>query len=484
MSKSQLSFEKSVAGSNTFTLPPRDIPDVGVRLPADLVRQQPPALPDLPKNEAIRHFTDLSTKAFGVDTGFYPLGSCTMKYNPKINEWATRLPGFAHVHPLQPTETVQGALELMYDLEQRLCAVTGMDRFTLQPAAGAHGELTGAMIIKAYHQQRGDLRRTKMLVPDSAHGTNPATANVVGFSVQEVRSNERGLVDLDALRAAMSDEVAGIMLTNPNTLGLFEEDILEIAQIVHDGGGLLYYDGANLNGMLCVARPGDMGFDIVHLNLHKTFGTPHGGGGPGSGPVGVKGFLAQYLPTPLVGKNEEGYFLETADPHAIGSVMAFYGNFGVLVRAYTYLLALGAEGLREAGENAVLNANYLRMALRDVYHIPFDRICKHEFIATPGSLKDEHGVNTMAIAKRLLDYGYHPPTVYFPLIVEEALMIEPTETESRETLDAFAATMRQIAEEAKTQPDLVQQAPHQAVIKRVDEVSAARKPILRYSVKD
>jgi glycine dehydrogenase subunit 2 len=478
---SKLLFERNIPGSNRFQLPPLDVPEQPVAIPEELLRGELPPLPDLPENEAIRHFTELSQRAYGVDSGFYPLGSCTMKYNPKVNEWAVRLPGLAHLHPAQPPETVQGALQLMHDLERALCTITGMDRFTLQPAAGAQGELTGALLIKAYHQQRGDSKRTKMLVPDSAHGTNPATANVAGFDVVEIKSNQRGLVDIASLQAAMNDQVAGIMLTNPNTLGLFEEDIEEIARIVHDGGGLLYYDGANLNGMLGVARPGDMGFDIVHLNLHKTFGTPHGGGGPGSGAVGVKAFLADYLPVPLVSRGEQGYYLDFDVPFSIGQMLAFYGNFGVLVKAYTYILSLGKDGLREAGENAVLNANYLRQQLRDSYQIPFDRLCKHEFVATPSKLKAERGVSTLQIAKRLLDYGYHPPTVYFPLIVSEALMIEPTETESKQRLDDFAETMRLIAQEAMEQPELLEQAPHQTVVRRVDEVTAARKPVLRYS---
>ncbi len=477
--KPKLLFEASVTGSNNFRLPPLDVPDENI-IPAELMREAEPPLPDLPENEVVRHFTNLSRKAYGVDNGFYPLGSCTMKYNPKINEWAARLPGFAAIHPLQSEASCQGALQLMYHLEQMLCEVTGMDRFTLQPAAGAQGELTGALLMRAYHAKRGEHQRNKMIVPDSAHGTNPATASMAGFQVVEVKSNERGLVDVDSLRAVMSDEVAGIMLTNPNTLGLFETDIEEIAQIVHENGGLLYYDGANLNGMLGVARPGDMGFDIVHLNLHKTFSTPHGGGGPGSGVVGVKKELEPFLPVPLVAKDESGYYLDTDRPDSIGRMLAFHGNFGVLVRAYTYLLTLGGEGLREVGENAVLNANYLRTLLREHYEIPFDRLCKHEFIATPGDLKAKHGVTTLDIAKRLLDYGYHPPTIYFPLIVGEALMIEPTETETRERLDNFATAMAAIAQEAKTQPDLLTEAPHQMPIHRVDEVGAARKPILRY----
>lgn len=477
--QNRLLFETSVDGSNSFRLPPLDVPD-SISMPEELLRADNPPLPDLPENETVRHFTRLSKRAYGVDDGFYPLGSCTMKYNPKINEWAARLPGFTEIHPLQPAATAQGALELMYNLEQILCTITGMERFTLQPAAGAQGELTGAMLIAAYHAKRGDTKRTKMIVPDSAHGTNPATANMAGFEVIEVKSNENGLVDVASLRAAMNDEVAGIMLTNPNTLGLFDTQIAEIAAIVHDGGGLLYYDGANLNGILGVARPGDMGFDIVHLNLHKTFSTPHGGGGPGSGVVGVKQHLAPFLPSPLVAKNENGYYLDYDRPDSIGRMLAFHGNFGVLVKAYTYLLTLGAAGLREVAENAVLNANYLRVLLREHYHIPFDRLCKHEFVATPGRLKDAQGATTLDIAKRLLDYGYHPPTIYFPLIVADALLIEPTETESRERIDDFAAALIQIAAEARADADLLEEAPHTMPIGRVDEVGAARKPILRY----
>lgn len=475
----KLLFESSVAGSNKFILPPSEVPNESM-IPAAMLRQDHLPLPDLPENEAVRHYVGLSKKAYGVDDGFYPLGSCTMKYNAKINEWAARLPGLAELHPLQPEHTVQGALELMYELDRDLSTITGMDQFSLQPAAGAHGELTGAMLIRAYHKKRGDTKRTKIIAPDSAHGTNPATANMAGFDVVEVKSNERGLVDVESLRAVISDEVAGIMLTNPNTLGLFEEEIKEIAEIVHGCGGLLYYDGANLNGIMGVARPGDMGFDIIHLNLHKSFGTPHGGGGPGSGAVGVKKHLAHLLPGPVVAKGEEGYYFDHDRPDSIGRMLAFHGNFGVLVKTYTYIKALGAEGVRRVSENAVLNANYLMHRLRNHYYIPYDRLCKHEFIATPKELKDKYGVTTLDIAKRLLDYGYHPPTVYFPLVVPEALLIEPTETETRQRIDAFADALITIAEEAKNDPELVKGAPHKMPIGRVDEVGAARKPVLRY----
>jgi len=477
----KLIFEKTISGSNAFSLPDftSGQPDWETAIPAHLRRKDQPLLPDVSEVEAVRHFTELSTRAYGVDSGFYPLGSCTMKYNPKINEWAARLPGLAGLHPFQPEETMQGALQLYYEMQEMLAEITGMDSFTLQPAAGAHGEMAGVMIIKAYHQHRQDHKRTRMMVPDSAHGTNPATANVVGFDVIEVKSNSRGLVDLEDLRAKMSPEVAGLMLTNPNTLGLFEEDIKEIADIVHDQGGLLYYDGANLNGIMGVTRPGDMGFDVVHVNLHKTFSTPHGGGGPGSGPVGVKAPLADFLPVPVVARQGETYRFDYQRPLSIGKVKNYYGNFGVIVKAYTYIKALGGSGLKEACQHAVLNANYLRHKLRGTYHIPQDRLCKHEFVATSRN-QTPQGVTTLDIAKRLIDYGYHPPTVYFPLIVHEAIMIEPTETESKQRLDDFTAAMQAIAQEAQDNPDLVIHAPHDAVIKRVDEVTAARKPVLKW----
>jgi glycine dehydrogenase subunit 2 len=444
------------------------------------LRESEPILPEVSEVEVVRHFTELSQKAFGVDSGMYPLGSCTMKYNPKINEWAARLPGFADLHPDQPEETVQGALELMYELEQMLCEITGMERFTLQPASGAHGEMTGASLIKAYHEQRQDFQRKKMIIPDSAHGTNPATAHMLGFEVIEVKSNDRGLVDVDDLRSLMSNQIAGLMLTNPNTLGLFEEEIAEISAVVHEAGGLLYYDGANLNAVMGVARPGDMGFDIVHLNLHKTFSTPHGGGGPGSGPVGVKDFLAEFLPVPLVGKKDGQYFLDYDLPHTIGKVQSFYGNFGVMVKAYAYIKALGGRGIKEACQHAVLNANYIRHNLREFYEIPYDRLCKHEFVASAVKQKKEDGVTALDVAKRLIDYGYHPPTIYFPLIVEEALMIEPTETETKGRLDDFIKAMQEIARESKENPELVKEAPTKTPIRRVDEVTAARQPILKW----
>lgn len=478
---SKLIFERSVPGSSAFSLPEEDVPSVELQDSLQgYLRESDPPLPEVSEVEVVRHFTELSTKSFGVDSGMYPLGSCTMKYNPKINEWAANLTGFAALHPDQPKETVQGALELMYELEQMLCEITGMNRFTLQPASGAHGEMTGVSLIKAYHEQRQDFQRKKMIVPDSAHGTNPATAHMMGFELIEVKSNDRGLVDVDDLRSLLSDEVAGLMLTNPNTLGLFEEDILEISRIVHEAGGLLYYDGANLNAVMGVARPGDMGFDIVHLNLHKTFATPHGGGGPGAGPVGVKDFLLQYLPVPLVGEKNGEYFLDYDLPHTIGKVQTFYGNFGVMVKAYAYIKALGGRGIREACQQAVLNANYIRCKLQDYYEIPYSRLCKHEFVASASRQKQENGVTALDVAKRLIDYGYHPPTVYFPLIVDEGLMIEPTETETKERLDGFIEVMQNIAQESKENPELVKEAPTKAPIRRVDEVTAARSPILKW----
>jgi glycine dehydrogenase subunit 2 len=401
-----------------------------------------------------------------------------MKYNPKINEDVARYPGFAHLHPYQPESMVQGALELLYNLQKDLAEITGMDSVTLQPAAGAQGEWTGLMLIRAYHESRGE-KRTKVIVPDSAHGTNPASATVAGFETVTIPSDERGLVSIEALRQAVGPDTAALMLTNPNTLGLFEENIVEIARIVHDAGGLLYYDGANANAILGYSRPGDMGFDVVHLNLHKTFTTPHGGGGPGAGPVGVKKILEPFLPKPMVIKEGDQYKLEYDIPGSIGRVKGFYGNFGILVRAYTYILTMGGEGLKRVSENAVLNANYMMRKLQPYYDLPYDRVCKHEFVLS-GKRQKKLGVRTLDIAKRLLDFGYHPPTVYFPLIVEECLMIEPTETESKETLDQFIEVMIQIAKEAEESPEVVQEAPHKTVVGRLDEVTAARKPVLRY----
>jgi len=481
-SSEPLIFELSASGRKALTLPTCDVPEIPVEklIPVELLTQLEPQLPELSEVDVVRHFTRLSTLNYGLDTGFYPLGSCTMKYNPKVNERLARLPGFTALHPYQPESMTQGALQLMAELQEDLCELTGMDGFTLQPAAGAHGELTGMLIVRAYHQHRGDHKRTKVIVPDAAHGTNPATAAMAGYEIVVVPSNARGGVDLEELKKVVNDEVAAFMLTNPNTGGLFEENIVEITKLIHDVGGLLYYDGANTNAIMGITRPGDMGFDVVHLNLHKTFSTPHGGGGPGSGPVGVKEFLEPFLPKPVVVRRENGtYELEYNLPLSIGRVRSFYANFNVLVKAYAYIRSLGGQGLRAASENAVLNANYLMSILKEHYFLPFDRVCKHEFIITPKNLKST-GVHTLDIAKRLLDYGYHPPTIYFPTIVDEAMMIEPTETESMETLDQFAEALIQIAEEARSETDLVKNAPHTTEMSRFDEVSAARKPNLRW----
>ena len=474
-----LIFELSKPGRIAYSLPECDVPetDLDELIPKKLQRSKPAELPEVYEVDAVRHYTALSRRNFGVDNGFYPLGSCTMKYNPKINEDAARLPGFAKIHPYQPEQSVQGALELLYTLQNDLAAITGMDQVTLQPAAGAHGEWTGLMMIRAYHESRGD-KRTKVIVPDSSHGTNPASAAVAGFDIITIKSDERGLVDLDALRAAVGPDTAALMLTNPNTLGLFEEHIVEIADIVHEAGGLLYYDGANSNAILGIARPGDMGFDVVHLNLHKTMSTPHGGGGPGAGPVGVKKHLIPFLPSPIVARQADGtYTLQSGGPLSIGRVKAFYGNFGILVRAYAYIRTMGAEGLRQVSENAVLNANYMLRRLAPYYDVPYDRHCKHEFVLS-GKRQKKLGVRTLDIAKRLLDFGYHPPTIYFPLNVEECIMIEPTETESKETLDGFIEAMIRIAKEAEADPEFVRNAPYTTVVKRLDEATAARKPVL------
>jgi len=475
----QLLMEISRPGRRGYSLPPCDVPEESLdeMLPPGLRRESDAELPEVAEVDIVRHYTNLSNKNFGVDTGFYPLGSCTMKYNPKINEVLARLPEFTRLHPAGDVRSSQGALELIYNLGKDLCAITGMDAVTTDPFAGAHGELTGLMIIKAYHESRGDGKRNKIIVPDSAHGTNPASAAVCGFDVVQIASTPEGMVDLDALKEALSEETAGLMLTNPTTFGLFEDDILEVASLVHAAGGLLYYDGANLNPILGHCRPGDMGFDVVHLNLHKTFSTPHGGGGPGSGPVGVKAHLEPFLPVPVIVRKDDAYDLDWERELSIGSVGRWYGNFGVLVRAYAYILIMGADGLKMVGETAVLNANYLQVKLKEFYNLPIDKRCMHEFVLNS---KNFEGIHTIDIAKRLLDFGYHPPTIYFPLTIEEAIMIEPTETESRETLDGFIEVMKRIAEEAKTEPDLLRNAPHSTPVRRLDEVTAARKPILTW----
>ena len=469
-----LLFEMSSPGRTAFSLPELDVPEAD--LPQEFLRQEAVNLPEISELDLVRHYVRLSQKNYSVDSVFYPLGSCTMKYNPKINEAAAAMPKFTATHPLQPQETVQGNLQLMYELQEAIKEIAGFAGVSLQPAAGAHGEFSGVLIMRAYHLSRGDTKRTNVLIPDSAHGTNPASCAMSGFTVQQIPSDARGNVDLDALRAACNETTVGLMLTNPNTLGLFEENIEEIAEIVHKAGGLIYGDGANLNAMMGVARPGDLGIDVMHFNLHKTFSTPHGGGGPGAGPVGVVENLRPFLPGPLVAKDGNFYTLEMPE-QSIGSVKSFWGNFGVLLRAYTYIRMLGEDGLRRATEDAVLNANYLRVKVGQNYPVKYDRICMHEFVSM-GDIAE--GIHTMDIAKRLIDYGFHPPTVYFPLIVHEALMIEPTETESKETLDAFADALEKIAAEAREDPELLHSAPHTTEVSRLDEVIAARKPVLCY----
>ncbi len=478
-----LIFEKSKPGRKAYSLPELDVPKKENHdlLPNWATRKQHASLPEVSEVDLVRHYTELSRRNFGVDQGFYPLGSCTMKYNPKVNEDVAALSGFNNIHPYQPEELVQGALQLMYEFGRDLCEISGMHEASLQPAAGAHGELTGLMLIRAYHESRGEgKKRTKVIVPDSAHGTNPASAAFCGYRVVEVKSDERGGVNLDSLREVVSDDVAALMLTNPNTLGLFDENVTEIAQIVHDAGGLLYYDGANMNAIVGIVRPGDMGFDVLHYNVHKTFSTPHGGGGPGCGAIAVKKILAPFLPVPVVEKQGDRYTLNCDRPHSIGTVKGFYGNFNVMVKGFAYIRSLGAEGLRRVAETAVLNANYIMRRLEKYYHLPYDRHCKHEFVID-ASRQLEYGVHTNDIAKALLDLGFHAPTVYFPLIVREAMMIEPTETESKETLDAFIEAMIEIAQLAETSPEKLQTAPHNTVVGRLDDVTAARRPILRWT---
>ncbi|MGI6710731.1 MAG: aminomethyl-transferring glycine dehydrogenase subunit GcvPB [Bacilli bacterium] len=433
-------------------------------------------LPNLSEVDVVRHYTNLSLKNYGVDQGLYPLGSCTMKYNPKINEVAASMSNFTCLHPLQPTSTTQGALKIYYETSKMLSSLTGMSEFSFNPFAGAHGEAVGLMIIKEYFLSKKDFKRTKVIIPDSAHGTNPASCNVVGFETVEIKSNDKGLVDLESLKNVLNDEVAAIMLTNPNTVGIFEKDILEISKLVHANGSLLYYDGANLNAILGVARPADMGFDVMHINLHKTFSTPHGGGGPGSGPVGVVEELRKFLPNPRVTYNNGKYeFLKTKD--SIGSISSFYGNFLVVIKAYSYILALGKENIMNVGKLSVLNANYIKESLKDDYLLAVDDICMHEVVFD--GLKDKTAT-TLEVAKRLLDYGYHPPTIYFPLLFHQAMMIEPTEAESKDTLDSFIAVMKKIAKEARESSDLLKGAPHNTCVRRLDEVKAARNPILKY----
>jgi len=472
-------YEKSIPGRRGYSLPLLDVPPADEAL-AGVTRRADLPLPEMGELEVVRHFIRLSQKNHAIDTGFYPLGSCTMKYNPKINEEVVRLPGIAGCHPLQESEAVQGALALLWALERRLCEIGGMDRATLQPAAGAAGEFTGLLIIRAYHRHRGDLERDTVIVPDSSHGTNPATAARCGLRTVSIKSDAGGRVDLAALRAAVNERTAGIMLTNPNTLGLFETEIREIAAVVHDAGGLLYMDGANMNAILGVTKPGDMGFDVMHYNLHKTMSTPHGGGGPGCGPVAVKEFLAPYLPLPVVVHEGDAYRWEHALPHSIGKVHSFHGNFGIAARAYAYICTQGREGLRDVAETAVLNANYLASLLHEAYSFPNGTRCMHEFVLSADRQK-ALGASALDVAKRLMDFGFYPPTIYFPLIVREAMMIEPTETETPETLERFAAALLQIAREAAEEPHLLHDAPHHTPVGRLDEVGAARDPVLAFN---
>ena len=493
----KLIFELSKEGRTGYSLGKSTIPEPAEgSIPSNLFRSEAPALPQVSEIDVVRHYTNLSQMNFGVDTGFYPLGSCTMKYNPKINEEIAGMKGFQALHPLQPACTVQGALEVYYNMEKSLAAITGMAGFTFNPCAGAHGELTGLMIMRQYHLLRGDLKRTKVIVPDSAHGTNPASAAVCGLEVVVVKSNADGLVDVADLKPLLGDDIAGIMMTNPNTLGLFEKEIGEIASLVHECGGLLYYDGANMNPLIGMVRPGDMGFDIMHLNLHKSFSTPHGGGGPGSGPVGVCKKLVPYLPTPKVVKKEDGSFdVVCCDGNAAGQVSGFLGNFGVILRGYAYILTLGKQNVKLVGKYATIGANYIKESLKDCYKLPIPTVCKHEFVfdglvndgskkasdsPSTGSGTEREGATTLDVAKRLLDFGFHAPTIYFPLLFHQAIMIEPTETESLETLDSFIEVMRKIAAEAAEDPGILKAAPHNAPITRPDETTAARQPVLKF----
>lgn len=479
----KLIFERSVPGRRCSILPECDVPVIGTgEKPLSAAgRKSPLRLPQVSENDISRHYTALANATHGVNDGSYPLGSCTMKYNPKLNDEMASLPGFTRIHPLQPEETVQGCLHVLHDAERVFCEITGMDAMTFQPAAGAHGEFTGLLLIRAYHESRGDVKRTKIIVPDSAHGTNPASATMAGYQVINIPSTKEGCVDLESLKAAVGEDTAGLMLTNPNTVGLFDKNILEITRIVHESGGLCYYDGANLNAVMGVARPGDMGFDTVHLNLHKTFSTPHGGGGPGSGPVGCKAFLGKFLPGKDI-REENGVFYRADYEKSIGMVRAFYGNFLVVVKALCYALTLGAEGIRDAAHMAVLNANYLRVRLSEAYHMAYQETCMHEFVMTLQPEKEELQVSAMDIAKALLDYGIHPPTMYFPLIVHEALMVEPTETESPENLEELISVFMEIHRKAQEDPEWIRSAPHKTEISRLDEVQAARNPKLHYEL--
>ena len=476
----RLIYEKSQPGRRASAIPHYEglpAPDV----PAELRRAEPPRLPEVPEFELVRHFTELSTRNFGVDTGFYPLGSCTMKYNPRINERLVGLPGFAQLHPHQEEEGSQGALELEWRLDQILREITGLDAVSLQPAAGSQGELTGLMLVRAYFEDRGESeQRRKVVIPDTAHGTNPASVTMSGYELTHVQTDARGNIDVEDLRAKVDEHTAALMLTNPSTLGLFDENIEELERIFHGAGALMYYDGANLNAVCGISRPGDMGFDIVHINLHKTFSQPHGGGGPGGGPIAVRGMLEPFLPVPAVVQRDDGSFgLDYDRPKSIGKVRGFTGPFGVFVRSYAFMRMYGPR-LREMSEAAVLNANYVLARLKDVYELPYDRLCMHEFVLSARRLKHDHGVTALDVAKRLMDYGFHPPTIYFPLVVPEALMIEPTETETKETLDAFCDAMLAIAREAAEDQQLLKEAPHDRPVRRLDEVRAAKNPIVKY----
>jgi glycine dehydrogenase subunit 2 len=472
----KLVYEKSQPGRRASTLPRYDLP--APEVPDELARARPPRLPEIAEPELVRHVSALAQRTFGIDTGFYPLGSCTMKHNPRVNERLAALPGFRDLHPLQEEVGAQGALELMWRLQEILAEIAGLPGVSLQPAAGSQGEVTGLMLMRAYFADRGEARR-KVVVADTAHGTNPASVTMAGYELQKVETDPRGNIDVEHLGELVDEETAGLMLTNPSTLGLFDENIEEIARIFHDAGALLYYDGANLNAVCGISRPGDMGFDIVHFNLHKTFSQPHGGGGPGGGPIAVRERLEPFLPVPAVVRDGDRYRLDYDRPQSIGKVRGYFGPFGVFVRSYAYIRSYG-PGLREMSEAAVLNANYLLARLRNAYELPFDRLCMHEFVLSARALKREHGISALDVAKRLMDYDFHPPTVYFPLIVPEALMIEPTETETKETLDEFADAMLEIARDAAERPELLKEAPHNRPVRRVDEVKAAKRAVVRY----
>jgi len=479
MIREPLIFEISDKGKRAYALPPLDVPEAKDALSGLPIRDEIEGFPQVSEVEVVRHFTRLSQQNYCVDLGFYPLGSCTMKYNPKINEKVAALPGFTNPHPYAPVDTVQGSLEVIKRVEDYLCEIAGLDAFTLQPAAGAQGELTGIMLVRAALEARGKARKY-VLIPDSAHGTNPSSAHLSGYTVRQLKSNAFGMVDVEDLAKEMDEDVAALMLTNPNTLGVFESDICKIAEIVHAKGGFLYMDGANMNALTGIARPGDMGVDVIHINLHKTFSTPHGGGGPGSGPVGVVKELEPFLPVPLIVRKGEGYVFDFNRPQSIGRVRGFYGNFLVVVKALTYILALGPQGIREIAEIAVLNANYIRKCLEGLYALEYDAPSLHECVFSDKFQKDAYGITNLDIAKRLIDYGVHPPTMSFPMIVHGALMIEPTETESKRDLDQFIEAMTKIAAEAKTDPDTLKKAPHHSYVRRLDETAAARNPILRW----